>query len=101
MNRLRGLTVDEAAWLILMSEGSRKKSLSRIAMSDRVLDALLDRGSIVLSDGVVEITEDGLAEVHRLIEPTAEEPTLPTTLRERARAFGTRITPIPQTRTRQ
>ncbi|HEX3164385.1 MAG TPA: hypothetical protein VHQ92_17560 [Pseudolabrys sp.] len=98
MSRLQGLTVDEAAWLVLMSEGRRKKSLSRLAMSDRVLDTLLERGSIVLKDGILEITDNGLAEVLRLTEPAADESTLPSTLRARARELGTRVTPIPQNR---
>ena len=99
MTRLLGLTVDEAAWLILMSEGRRKKSLSRLAMSDSVLNTLLDRGSIVLKDGIVEITDNGMTEVLSLKERTAEEPTLPATLRARAQALGSRITPIPRSRT--
>jgi hypothetical protein len=96
MTHLDRLTVDEAAWLILMSEGRRKKSLSRLAMSDSVLNTLLDRGSIVLKDGIVEITENGMAEVLRLRERTTEELA---TLQSRAQALGSRITPIPRSRT--
>jgi hypothetical protein len=96
MTHLDRLTVDEAAWLILMSEGRRKKSLSRLAMSDSVLNTLLDRGSIVLKDGIVEITENGMAEVLRLRERTTKELA---TLQSRAQALGSRITPIPRSRT--
>jgi len=98
MTRLSGLTLDEAAWLILMSEGPAKKSLSELAMSDPVLDTLIDRGSIVLKDGIVEITDNGMAEVHLLIERAADEPKLPETLKARARALSSRITPVPQSR---
>jgi hypothetical protein len=101
MPRLHELTVDEAAWLILLSEGRRKKSLSRLAMSDPVLDKLLDRGSIVLKDGIVQITENGMAEVLRFKEQTTEESTLPATLRARAHALGSRITPVPRSRVRR
>jgi len=98
MIRLHRLTVDEAAWLILMSEGRRKKSLSRLAMSDSVLDTLLNRGLIVLKDGIVEITENGMDVSGRLIQLPAEDSMLPTKLRARANALGTRITPLPRSR---
>jgi len=92
MTSLRGLSLDEAAWLLRLSEGLRKKFLSRLAMSDAVLDALLDRGSIILKDGIVEITAKGLDEVARLTELTTADPS---TLRLRANSLGARVTPVP------
>jgi len=94
-NVLKGMSLDEAAWLLRLSEGQRKKSLSRLAMSDDVLDALLDRGSIVLTNGIVEITAKGLEETNRLSELAAVDPA---TLRSRANALGARVTPIPPSR---
>ena len=94
-NVLKGMNLDEAAWLLRLSEGQRKKSLSRLAMSDDVLDALLDRGSIVLTNGIVEITAKGLEETNRLSELAAVDPA---TLRSRANALGARVTPIPPSR---
>ena len=94
-NVLKGMSLDEAAWLLRLSEGQRKKSLSRLAMSDDVLDALLDRGSIVLINGIVEITAKGLEETNRLSELAAVDPA---TLRSRANALGARVTPIPPSR---
>jgi hypothetical protein len=91
----RELSLDEAAWLLRLSEGRRKKSLSRLAMSDSVLDALLDRGLIVLKDGVVEITAQGLAKVIRLTELATVDPA---TLRSRADSLGARVTPVPPSR---
>jgi hypothetical protein len=98
MTSIRRLSLDEAAWLLRLSEGRRKKSLSRLCMSDSVLDALLDRGSIALTDGIVEITAKGLDEVARLTELA---PVDPSTLRSRANSLGTRITPTPQSRKAQ
>ena len=95
MTTLQGLTLDEAAWLLRLSEGRRQKSLSRLAMSDSVLDALLNRGSIALKDGIVEITAKGLDEVIRLTELTAVDPA---TLRSKADSLGARVTPIPPSR---
>ena len=94
-NVLKGMSLDEAAWLLRLSEGQRKKSLSRLAMSDDVLDALLDRASIVLTDGIVEITAKGLAEINRLSELAAVDPAM---LRSRANSLGARVTPIPPSR---
>ena len=91
----KAMSLDEAAWLLRLSEGQRKKSLSRLAMSDDVLDGLLDRGSIVLTDGIVEITAKGLEETNRLSELAAVDPA---TLRSRANALGARVTPIPPSR---
>jgi hypothetical protein len=95
MTSIQGLSVDEAAWLLLLSEGRRKKALSRLCMSDSALDALLARGSIALTDGIVEITAQGLGEVARLTELAAADPAL---LRSRANSLGARVTPIPQSR---
>jgi hypothetical protein len=95
MTGLDGLSLDEAAWLLRLSEGQRKKSLSRLAMSDDVLDALLNRGSIALTDGILEITAKGLDEVARLPELTTADPA---TLRSRANSLGARVTPIPPSR---
>jgi len=92
---LKGLSLDQAAWLLRLSEGQRKKSLSRLAMSDDALDALLDRGSIVLSNGIVEITAKGLEEILRLSELAEADPAA---LRSRADALGARVTPIPPSR---
>jgi hypothetical protein len=89
---MRRLSLDEAAWLLRLSEGRRKKYLSRLAMSDSVLDALLDRGSIALTDGIVEISAKGLDEVARLTELTTADPS---TLRSRATSLGARVTPVP------
>lgn len=98
MTSLQGLSIDQAAWLLLLSEGQRKKSLSRLAMSDDVLDALLNRGSIALTDGIAQITAKGLDEVARLTELTTADPA---TLRSRAKSLGARVTPIPQSRKTQ
>lgn len=95
MTSLEGLSIDEAAWLLLLSEGQPKRSLSRLSMSDSVLDALLDRGSISLMDGIVEITAKGLDEAARLTELTTADPSA---LRSRASYLGARVTPIPPTR---
>ena len=95
MTSLHGLSLDEAAWLLLLSEGRRKRSLSRLCMSDTVLDALLDKGSIALTDGIVEITAKGLDEIARL---TALATADPSTLRSRAKSLGARITPVPPSR---
>ena len=95
MTDLRGMSLDEAAWLLRLSEGRRQESLSRLAMSDSVLDALLDRGSIVLKDGIIEITAKGLAEANRLTELTTVDPA---TLRSRADSLGARVTPVPPSR---
>jgi hypothetical protein len=95
MTGLHGLSIDQAAWLLRLSEGQRKKSLSRLAMSDDVLDTLLDRGSIVLKDGIVELTAKGLDEVSRLTELTSADPA---TLRSRATSLGARVTPVPPSR---
>ncbi|HET7065213.1 MAG TPA: hypothetical protein VFI49_13135 [Rudaea sp.] len=92
------MSIDQAAWLLLLSEGQRKKSLSRLAMSDDVLDALLNRGSIALTDGIAQITAKGLDEVARLTELTTADPA---TLRSRAKSLGARVTPIPQSRKTQ
>jgi len=97
MIRLHGFTVDEAAWLIRLSEGRRKKLLSRLAMSDYVLDAHLKRGLIGLKDGIVEITARGIAEVLRLTQLTADS-ALSATLRSRADSLGARVTPVPPSR---
>jgi len=95
MTSIRKLSVDEAAWLLLLSQGRRKKNLSSLCMSDSVLDALSDRESVALTDGVLEITQAGLDEVARLTELTTANSA---TLRSRANSLGARITPIPRNR---
>jgi len=94
MTSFQGLSVDEAAWLLCLS-GQHRKSLSRLALSDNVLDALLDRGSITLTDGIVEITAKGLDEVARLTELTTVDPAA---IRQRAISLGARVTPVPPSR---
>ena len=89
-----GLSLDEAAWLLSLN-GHHRKSLSRLAMSDDVLDALLSRGSISLTNGIVEITSKGLDEVARLTELTTADPAA---IRQRANSLGARVTPVPPSR---
>jgi hypothetical protein len=89
-----GLSLDEAAWLLRLN-GQHRKSLAGLAMSDDVLDALLDRGSITLADGIMEITAKGLDEVARLSELTTVDPAV---IRQRANSLGARVTPVPPSR---
>ena len=67
---LHGLTNVEAQWLLMMSEGRIRRSVSDIGMPQEVRDSLIVRDLLLgHPDGTVEITVNGTAEVIRLSEP--------------------------------
>jgi len=66
---MHGLTIEQASWLVGLSKGTLRKSLAGLGLSDPVLDALLERGLIALTDGVVQVTSVGMAKVFRITKP--------------------------------
>lgn len=68
---MHGLTIEQASWLVGLSKGTLRKSLAGLGLSDPILDALLERGLIALTDGVVQVTSVGMAKVFRLTKPDA------------------------------
>lgn len=71
---LHGLTSVEAQWLVMMSEGRIRRSVSDIGMPLEVRDSLIVRDLLLgHPDGTVEITVNGTAEVIRLSEPVLQQ----------------------------